>query len=364
MERLKEITQLNEKAMEEAKIRWNRIAKPLHSLGILEDAVVQMAGINGNPDVRIGRRAVVVMCADHGVVAEGVTQSDSSVTAVVAAAMAKGDGNINSLAQTYHADVIPVDIGMLSSVPEDGVKNLKVACGTGNIAVGAAMTKAQGVEALQRGMDMVRLCREQGYDIIVTGEMGIGNTTPSSALAAVLLGEPIEAVTGRGAGLDRPGLERKYRVIQRAIRVNGLECLYQNQKKERKKLTPECMLDILCKLGGYDIAGMAGMFLGGAVYKVPVVIDGFISAIAALVAAGLCPAAKQYMLCAHVSKEPAGTRILDVLGFCPVIHAGLCLGEGTGGIMLLPLLDGALAIYRSAHSFDNLQIDQYKELLS
>lgn len=366
MERLKQIQHLDKAAMDAAGAQWNRIAKPLHSLGMLEEDIIQLAGMMKNPDVRLEKRAVVVMCGDNGVVAEGVTQSDSSVTGIVADAMARGDGNINSLAGAYRADVIPVDMGMLAepdaSQKSSGLEvsttlgaskvykivDYKVAHGTMNIARGAAMTKEQVRLAVSRGIDMAGLCKEAGYDILVTGEMGIGNTTTSSAIAAVLLDTPVQAVTGRGAGLDSQGLHRKLQVIQQAIAVNGPD-------KDKP-------LELLRMLGGYDIAGMVGLYLGGAVYGIPVVIDGVISAVAAAIAIGICPESKDFMLCAHVSKEPAGQMMLDYLGLKPVIQGELCLGEGTGGIMLLPLLDGALSLYHSVHSFDGLNIARYEEL--
>ena len=333
--------------MERCRQHWDSIAKPLHSLGLLEDAVIKIAGITGSENVRLDRRCVVDMCADNGVVCEGVSQSDSSVTAVVAGTMAESSSNINMLAGCYRTDVIPVDVGMVRTVTHAKLVNRKVACGTENIAVGAAMTVEQAKKAIMVGMDMVRDCKAKGYQIIVTGEMGIGNTTTSSAIASVLLELPVSEVTGRGAGLDRVGLERKITVIKRAI--------VRNQPSREKPL------ELLAALGGYDIAGIAGLFLGGAVYHVPIVIDGFISAVSAALACGLNPLAREYMLCSHVSKEPAWMKMLEYIGLKPLITAEMCLGEGCGGIMLLPLLDGALAVYDSVHRFEALPIQAYEE---
>lgn len=370
MKRLEEIRALDDKAMEAAKAHWNRIAKPLHSMGMLEDYVIRLAGITGSEEICLDKRAVVVMCGDHGVTAEGIAQSDSEITRIVAEAMARGDGNINSLAHIYHADVFPVDMGMASELPEDKrcaelkasgcILDRKVALGTKNIAGSAAMTYHQAEQALTAAMDIVRDLHRQGYQIIITGEMGIGNTTPSSAIAALLLNESAERVTGRGAGLDSEGLSRKLRVVKQAIAVNIPE---YKTRFTGGGLTRQSAMELLHKLGGYDIAGMAGLFLGGAVYGMPVVMDGMISAVAAALAIGICPAVRDYILCAHVSKEPAGALLLDYLEMTPLITAGLCLGEGTGGIMLLPMLDGALAMYHSVHSFENLNISGYEELL-
>lgn len=349
MNRINKITSIDAEAAKRALNKWNSVAKPLHSLGLLEDAVIKIAGIIGNENVSIGKRCVIAMCADNGVVCEGVTQTDSSVTAIVAEAMAKGMSNINCLAKCYNADVIPVDIGMNTDVCAEGIICRKIARGTKNIAEGAAMTEDQAEKAVSVGIDMVRYCKEQGYQIIVTGEMGIGNTTTSSAIASVLLGLPAEEVTGRGAGLDKAGLRRKISAIERALEIN---------KPDRSK-----PLEVLAKLGGFDIAGMTGIFLGGAVYRIPIIIDGFISAAAAAVAAEINPLAREYMLCSHSSGEPAAGKLLDLLELEPLITAKMRLGEGTGGIMLLPMLDGAVEIYNSAHRFEQLPMERYVEQL-
>lgn len=348
MERINKITAPDKAAMDNARQRWNNIGKPLHSLGLLEEAVIKIAGIRGNADVLLNKRRTVVFCADNGVVCENVTQSDSSVTAVVAEAIANGTSSINRMAQTFNADVLPVDIGIAREIANEKILCRKISFGTENIAKGAAMPREQAIKAIAAGIDIAESCAENGFDIIVTGEMGIGNTTTSSAIAAVLLSACPREVTGRGAGLDNMGLERKINVIERAITLNS-PC--KNNA-----------VDIISKLGGYDIAGMTGLFLGGAIYKIPIVIDGFISAVSAALAVKINPFAKEYMLCSHVSKEPAGRKILDLIGLKPLITAELALGEGTGGILLLPLLDGALSVYNSAHSFDDLQIERYVEL--
>ena len=348
MKRISSILPADNAASERALKQWNSVAKPLHSLGLLEDSVVKVAGIIGSENIDIGKRCIVDMCADNGVVTEGVTQTDSSVTAIVAKAMAEGTSNINYMAKLNNADVIAVDIGMNIDAELPGLLNRKIAYGTGNIAVGAAMTQHQAEKAVSAGMDIVDLCRSKGYKIIVTGEMGIGNTTTSSAVASVLLGVPPEETTGKGAGLDSRGVTKKIEVVKKAIEINHPD-----------KDNP---LDILSKLGGYDIAGMTGLFLGGAVYRIPVVIDGFISAVAAALAVKICPLVKDYMLCSHVSKEPAGKKMLDFIGLKPLITAEMCLGEGTGGILLLPMLDAALTVYNSSHRFDNLPMERYVEL--
>lgn len=347
MDRINTITKADFKAMELSRLKWNSVAKPLNSLGLLEKAVTKIAGITGDPDVKINRRCAIVMCADNGVAAEGVTQSDSSVTALVAKSIAEGKANINLVSRPYNIDVFAVDAGMNTDVPDERIIKRKTAYGTENIYLKNAMTASQTEYAVSAGIDIVRDMKNKGYDIIVTGEMGIGNTTTSSALASVILGETVKNVTGCGAGLDRQRLEHKIHVIEHAVEIN---------RPDRDK-----PLEMLAKIGGFDIAGMTGLFLGGGVYKIPVVIDGLISSVAAKLACMINPETVNYMLCSHVSKEPAGRKILESMGLKAIIDGELCLGEGTGGAMLIPLLDGALSVYHSAHRFEELNMEQYED---
>lgn len=330
-------------AREQAQWRWDHVAKPLHSLGLLEDMIVKIAGIQETADVRIERRCALVFCADHGVVAEGVSQSGSEVTALVAQSIVEGTANINLMAGAANADVYAVDMGMLKPVP--GTIDRRITAGTANMAVGPAMTREQAQSALQAGIDLVGEMKEKGYQIILTGEMGIGNTTASTAMSCALLGFSPEKLTGRGAGLSDAGLVRKRNAIERALSVNQPDA--------------DDPVDVLAKVGGLEIAGMAGAFLGGVKHRVPVVIDGVISAVAALVAARICPEAKDFMLPSHMSREPAAIRIMDELELKPIIHADMALGEGTGAAALLPLLDMALRVYHGPHTFDDLGMDAY-----
>lgn len=345
---LDQILPLDLTAMDRARRHWNSIAHPLHSLGLLEDAVVRIAGITGEENVTLDKRCVIVMCADNGVVAENVTQSDASVTAIVARTIAEGTANINCMARQFGADVFPVDIGIAQEMDVPELLNRKIAYGTANIAQGPAMTRQQAETAISCGMELVRHCKEQGYRIIVTGEMGIGNTTTSAAVASVLLDRPAEELTGRGAGLDTEGLRRKIAVVKRAIEVNHPH--------------PNDPVEILSTLGGFDIAGLVGVYLGSAAYRIPIVIDGFISAVAAALAWRIAPLSREFQLCSHVSNEPSGRAMLEYLGHEPLLVAQMALGEGTGGILLLPLLDGALAVYHSDHSFERIHVENYREL--
>lgn len=342
----KQITPLNTRAMQEAVAHWNSIAKPLHSLGKLEDLVIQLAGIAGTPNVKIEKRALVAMCADNGVVEEGVTQSGQEVTAIVAENFLKAETTACIMAKNCGADVYPVDVGMAADTKVR--TDLKVAHGTKNMAKMPAMTREEAVKAIEAGIFMADELKGRGYQILATGEMGIGNTTTSSAVASVLMEEPVETMTGRGAGLTSEGLARKIQVIKDAIALH---------KPDR-----EDAIDVLAKVGGFDIAGMAGVFLGGAALKIPVIMDGFISCVAALVAVSICPEASGYILASHVSKEPAARLILEYLQKEAVIHGDMCLGEGTGAIALLPLLDLGISVYHSMSTFEEIHVEQYEEL--
>ena len=334
---------LSSEAREAAQRRWDAVAKPLGSLGRLETLITRIAAIQGTADVALSPRCALVFCADHGVVARGVSQSGQEVTARVAASMAAGQSNINLLARTARADVFAVDMGMASPVP--GTLDRRQGAGTADITQGPAMTRGQARNALQAGIDLVGDLKARGYRLIAAGEMGIGNTTAAAAMACALLGAAPEAVTGRGAGLSDAGLARKLAAVLQALAVNTPD--------------PDDAVDILSKLGGFEIAGMAGAFLGGAIHGVPVVIDGVIAAAAALTAARICPAARDFMLASHRSHAPAAGPLLEALDLRPVIDADMALGEGTGAVMLFPLLDMAYALYSGSHTFDSLGMAAY-----
>jgi len=338
-----EIKPLSETAMALARERWDSIAKPLHGLGLLEDHIVQIAGLTGDAEVRLDRRTVLVLCADNGVVAQGVTQTGASVTAAVAEQLARGKSSVCRMAAAAGAEVLPVDLGMLRRVP--GVLDRHVADGTGDISRGPAMTRAQAEQAVQIGIELVKEQKEAGSRLLAAGEMGIGNTTTAAAAACVLLGLDPDAAAGRGAGLSDAGLARKRAAIRRAIELNRPD--------------PGDALDVLAKVGGFDLAGMAGVFLGGALYRIPVILDGFISCAAALLAVRLCPGAKRALLASHASAEPAARAVLEALGLEAALHARLKLGEGTGAVCLIPLLDLALALYGGS-SFAQAGIEPYR----
>lgn len=342
---LERIRPPHEAAGQQARARWDGLAKPLGGLGLLEDAIVRIAALTGDVEVSLERRALLVLCSDNGVVAQGVTQSDSSVTATVAKALAEGRSTVCFMARVAGCAVLPVDMGILDFAPVPGVRNCRVRNGTADITCGPAMSRSECETAILTGIRLVEELDGQGVQIIATGEMGIGNTTTSSAAASVLLKQPPARMTGRGAGLSNLGLQRKVEAIKTAIAVNRPD--------------PADPVDVLSKVGGLDLAGLCGVFLGGAIYRVPVLVDGFISAVGALCAVRLCPAAQGAMLASHVSAEPAGQVLLDALDLRPLITAGMHLGEGTGAVAALPLLDMALAVYHGGNTFDRMGMDAY-----
>lgn len=331
---------------QQIKKNWDSLAKPLDGLGLFETIFARIGAIQGSVMPDIGRKAVLVMCADNGIVAEHISQSGQEVTAMVAESMGKGNSSVCKMAAAIGCQVIPVDIGMNTEQRYDGVLHRKIRKGTANFLQEPAMTKKQACDAINVGIELVEQCKREGYGILGTGEMGIGNTTTSSAMAAALLGCPVELVTGRGAGLDDAGLCHKQQVIRSAL--------------QQYELKPEEALRILCCVGGLDIAGMTGVFLGGALYRMPIVIDGVISAVAALCASRLCPGAEAYMLPSHRGKEPAAGLLLEQLNLRPLLEAELALGEGTGTVLLFSMLDVALTLYRDGTTFHDIRLAPYE----
>ncbi|GLC77896.1 nicotinate-nucleotide--dimethylbenzimidazole phosphoribosyltransferase [Lacrimispora brassicae] len=346
-----QIRSLDVSSMEMARKRWAQVAKPLNSLGVLEDDIVKMAGIRETSKVGMDKRALVILCADNGIVEEGVTQTGREVTALVAENMTRGDSSVCIMAEQAGVDVFPVDIGVardLVSGSRYPLISRKTAYGTKNFHREPAMKREEAVRSIETGIKLVRELAEAGYQLIATGEMGIGNTTTSSAVASMLLNKAPEVLTGRGAGLNDEGLKRKLGVIKEAVETYGPVC--------------RDAVDVLACVGGFDVAGLTGVFLGGAIYRIPVLVDGFISAAAALAADCIYPGCRNYMLASHVSAEPAGRLLLDELGLVPLIQAGMCLGEGTGAVAGIPLLDMAVSVYTKMSSFEDVHIEAYKPM--
>lgn len=342
--RLKTITQPDEAARKAAHAHWASLAKPLGGLGDLEPLLEDVAALTGAPQFDFSKRAVLVLCADNGVIAQGISQSGSDVTRAVLQNLAQRKTSVCKMAETVHCGVIPVDMG-IAGAPVDGVKNCRVRAGTNDFIDGPVMTRADALKAIETGIELVREQNAQGIKLLATGEMGIGNTTTSAAVSCVLLGRAPEEMTGRGAGLSNDGLRRKIEVIYKGIAINHPE------KTD--------VIGVLSALGGLDIAGLCGVFLGGALENIPVIIDGFISSVAALCAARLCPTATKAMFASHVSAEPAARIVLEALGKKPLITANMHLGEGTGAVASLPLWDMALAVYNNCYSFTEGGIAPY-----
>ncbi|MCR5136811.1 MAG: nicotinate-nucleotide--dimethylbenzimidazole phosphoribosyltransferase [Oscillospiraceae bacterium] len=338
----------DEAAGQAAQERWNSIAKPLGSLGQFETAVTKIASLRGDPEIRLTAKTLLVFCADNGVVAQGVSQCGDSVTAKVAVALAENRSTASAMATDTGCRVIPADMGMRDFQGHSGVVNLRVRNASGDISRESAMSREECIRAMELAADLVERLAGEGTDLLAIGEMGIGNTTTTAALSAVLLDRQPEEVTGRGAGLSTDGLEHKIKVIRQAL----TRCTADRNDP----------IGLIAELGGLDIAGMCGAFIGAAACRVPVIMDGCISAAAALCAARLCPGVKTALLASHVSAEPAGRMILRELGLHAPIDAGLRLGEGSGALMLMPLLDMVIRVYQSGQSFERLGIDPYRAL--
>ena len=343
-----QIRPFNQKAADAAWDWWDSLCKPLRGMGMLEEMIVQLAGIYGTEKIDSLNPVVVIMGADNGVVAEGVSQTGSEVTAQVLENMGDRISSVCIMSRVEGLEVIPVNIGMFTDGKHPRIWNRPVRYGTGNIAKEPAMTREEADRAIVTGIEVVKELCGQWYRMIITGEMGIGNTTPSSAIASVLLSKDPAEVTGRGAGLSSQALEHKIEVIRQAIAVN------QPDKDD--------ILDVVSKVGSLDIAGMIGCYIGGAVMGVPVLIDGFISSIAAYCAAKLSPACRPYMVATHCSAEPAGQMMLDALGMKAPIQAGMHLGEGTGAVTAYSLYKYALALYNGLPSFKEAKVEQYQHL--
>jgi nicotinate-nucleotide--dimethylbenzimidazole phosphoribosyltransferase len=337
-ELLSQIPSLDESAMTAARTRQDMLTKPRGSLGRLESLSIQLAGISGKPQPQIQHKVIVTMAGDHGVVAEGVSAYPQEVTPQMVANFLNGGAAINVLARHVGARVVVVDMGVASQLEAHaGLVDRKVAPGTGNIARGPAMSQEQAVQALLAGAEVVEEQIVQGLDILGTGDMGIGNTTPSAAIAAAITGRSPAEIVGRGTGVDDAGLSRKIAAVQRALMVNRPD--------------PNHALDVLAKVGGFEIGGLAGAMLAAAAHRRPVVVDGFISTAAAMIAVGLAPEARSYLIPAHRSQELGHRLMLDWLGLNPLLDLDLRLGEGTGAAIGISLAEAACKILSQMATF-------------
>ena len=354
------------------KKHWDRIAKPLDGLGKFEYITARIGAIKGQKDFSLAKKAVLVFCSDNGIVEEGVSQSPSDVTLRVMNNMLRGKSSMAVMAKGIGAKTYIVDIGVDCSLedilPEkdrdDSAKFLdcKVRRGSRNFAKEPAMTEEETKKAIQIGIDLVGKLSEEGMDIIALGEMGIGNTTTSSAVSAAITGKPVELLVGRGAGLDDEGLKRKREIISRALEkynifLNEADRIIDAGTKSKALHVLQCM-------GGFDLAALTGAVIGGAVHHVPIVLDGVITMTAAFVASKIAPGCLQYGILSHKGKEPAVEILEEELikagARCnSTIQASMALGEGSGAVMMLSLLDLAMEVYHNAAVFEDLTMEQY-----
>ena len=380
---IKKIKPLDKNRMEEKEKELNSLLKTPKGLGKLEELAIRLEGIDENykPD----KKMVLVMAADNGVEREKVSKSKRVITQYVVEAMLNGKSSINALGMVYDADIRVVDLGIDESSDIKNEINLSgiiekkiIKSGTNNIAKEAAMTYEQAVKAIETGIEMVDEFVKGGYNLFATGEMGIGNTTTSSAVLEVLTDLPIDEIVGYGSGIDDKTLEHKKNVIKKAIQVNGLLDFFEKSKnaKGKKKIRKEqgnmdfeskinfenfkteesqkSIINVLAKVGGLDIAGMAGTYLGCAKNRVPVVIDGFISAVSALIAYKICPVSREFMIASHLSEEPGMKYIIKELNLEPMLFMNMKLGEGTGAVMMFPVIEGACNITKVVREYPDV----------
>jgi len=342
---VKEIYPQDSDFRDQAKERLDQLAIPPWALGDLMDLAIDLAGICRSVTPNVSKKAIVTMAGDHGVVAEGVSKFPQEVTPQMVYNFVNGGAGINALAKQAGADVVVVDMGVaadLSDLVTSGkIIDKKIGSGTNNIAKGPAMSIASATRAVEAG---IAIAKDLGktVDVFGTGDMGIGNTTPSTAIAAVITGKPIEELTGRGTGLDDEQLAHKQQVIR--------DILKRNQPD------PKNGLEVLAQIGGFEIGGIAGLILGAASLKKPVVVDGFISSAGALIAVALEPFARDYIVCAHRSMEPGHRAMQEKLGCRPLLDLNLRLGEGTGAALAMNIVEAAVAVLTEVATFEEAAV--------
>jgi len=342
------IKPLDEGAMAEAQARQNQLTKPQGSLGRLEELSIQLAGIQGKPIPQIRHKAIITMAGDHGVVAEKVGNWPQEVTAQMVYNFLDGGAGINVLARQAGARIVVVDMGVATELePNPQLLSRKIAFGTQNISLGPAMTGEQAVTAIETGIEVVVAEVAKGLDIVGTGDMGIGNTTASSAICAIMTGKPVAEVTGRGTGITDEQLAHKIEVIKKALTVN---------RPDREQ-----PLDVLAKVGGFEIGGLVGVMLGAAAHHIAVVIDGFISGTAALIATALAPRLTDFLIAAHVSAEAGHKSLLRHLGLKPLLDLGMRLGEGTGAALGIFLAEAAARVLAEMSTFTEAEVSEKDE---
>lgn len=339
------ITPLEDEHLAKAKHRLDNLTKPVGSLGKLESIAVQYAAIKRSIDSPIGRRIIFTCAGDHGVVDRGVSAYPREVTVQMVRNMLAGGAAVNVLARHVGAEVMVVDVGVAHDfAATEGLLIRKVGYGTNNITDGPAMSREHALLSIKVGIDLVADCARTGVDLIGTGEMGIGNTTPSSAILSVLADIAPEDAAGRGTGIDTTALSQKIDTITRAIAVNHPD--------------PNDPVDVLAKVGGYEIGAIAGIIIGGALYRIPVVVDGFISTAGALVATRLNPVINDYLFYSHLSAEAGHKRMLEALGHDPIMNLDMRLGEGTGAAIAISIIEAAVKVMIGMATFESAHVDR------
>lgn len=346
-EALKNIKPLDEQVMKMAVERQNQLTKPAGSLGVLEEISIKLAGMTGYIINDVSNKTVVVMAGDHGVTAEGVSAFPSEVTPQMVINFIHGGAAINVLARHVGAKVIVVDIGVAAPMEDSNVLSRKVRNGTANFAKEPAMTRDEAIKAIETGIEIAYKEIENGANLLATGDMGIGNTTPSSAILIALTGRPIDGLVGRGTGINDGILDHKKKVVADAINLLAPD-----------KNDP---IDVLAKVGGLEIGGLAGLIIGAASKRVPVIIDGFISGAGALIAGRLNPQCINYMIASHVSVEPGHRIILEELGLKPMLYMDMRLGEGTGAALAMSMVEAATKIMKEMATFAEAGVSEKDE---
>lgn len=344
-ELLNRIKPLDKERMIEAQRHLDNLTKPIGSLGHLETIAKVIRGISCEIHPQNIKKGIIIMCADNGVVVEGVSSCPKEVTATVTENFSRGFTGVNVLSRLAKADLFVVDMGVDADLSGEEIINRKIRNGTWNMANGPAMTRNEAIKAINIGVEMVTELKNKGYNLIGTGEMGIGNTTTSSAICAVLTNSHPREVVGRGAGLSTESLENKVRVVERAIEVNLPD-----------KNDP---IDVLTKIGGFDIAGLVGCFIGAAINRVPIVMDGIITYAAALLAIRLNPTIREYIFASHASDEPCTDRFLNAMETKAILNLGMRLGEGTGSALGMIIIEAAMRTYFEMGTFNDAKIEKY-----
>jgi nicotinate-nucleotide--dimethylbenzimidazole phosphoribosyltransferase len=342
---IRKIKPLDEKAMAEARERQDNLTKPQGSLGLLESLSIQIAGIKENPRPRIIHKVIFTLAGDHGVTQEGISAYPPEVTPQMVYNFLRGGAGINVVARHTGTRVVIADLGVASTLENrPDLKVKKVSFGTQNICKGPAMSRDEAIRSIEAGVELVEEELTKGIDILGTGDMGIGNTTPSSAITASITGADAVLVTGRGTGLDDAGWIGKVKVIQKALELN--------------RPNPKDAIDILSKVGGFEIGGTVGVILAGARYRIPVVLDGFISGAAALIATTLSPHIKPYLIASHQSAEIGHKKILEYLGLTPLFNLKMRLGEGTGAALGIFLVEASLKFLDEMATFSEAGVSE------